>query len=551
VRLWDPALLAENMSASYGEGINFWIMFALFFPAVTGIMAGANMSGDLRDPSRAIPLGTIGAILFTGVVYILFAILLGGSSTRASLTGSSLVVAKVAILPSLIMAGVFAATLSSALGSMMGAPRILQALARDRVLPILLPFAKGSGASNEPRRATILSFGIAQACILLGDLNAIAPVITMFFMITYGAINMATFSEAFSGNPSFRPTFRWCHWTLSLAGALLCAAVMLLISPVGAIVATLVMVALYRYLQQQQLEANWGDVGSGTLFERARRNLLTLQQEPYHKKNWRPSVLAMGSDVILRMGRDLAGSHGVLFMGQVFTGKPEELLERHATAERALRKTSQEQRLDGFPAVTIAPTLAEGISSLVQCCGLGALRPNTVLFGWNTNPESRPRFLGNLRSVVKLGRSLAVLRDLAPEEVVEWDGTIDVWWQGRGPNGHLMLLLAHILTSNPQHEGLTIRLIQMIPSEEGRAGTLEHLKTLIQEVRIDCEPVVVCGSDFAAALSHESRGAALVMLGMADPCTSEDDFLERLDSLAGDVPQVLFVHSAGDMSLRA
>ena len=137
---------------------------------------------------------------------------------------------------------------------------------------------------------------------------------------------------------------------------------MLLISPVGAIVATLVMVALYRYLQRQQLEANWGDVGSGTLFERARRNLLTLQQEPYHKKNWRPSVLAMGSDVILRMGRDLAGSHGVLFMGQVFAGKPEELLERHATAVRALRKTSQELDLDGFPAVTIAPTLTEGIS---------------------------------------------------------------------------------------------------------------------------------------------------------------------------------------------
>jgi len=558
LRLWNGEVMAANLGAGYESGQSFWTMFALFFPAVTGIMAGANMSGDLKDPSRSIPRGTLAAILFTGVVYAFLAVLLGASVSREALQSDSMVVSRTALMPGLIVAGIFAATLSSALGSMMGAPRILQALARDRVIPALSPFARGSGPAAEPRRATIASFAIAQGGILMGDLNAIAPVITMFFLITYGAINVATFFEAFSGNPSYRPTFRWCHWSLSLAGAVLCAGAMLLINPLWAVGAVVIMVVIYRYLQKQELEASWGDVRSGTVFERVRSGLLLLEEERYHPKNWRPSVLTMGGGTgdrlhLAVLGRRLAGSHGLLMMGQVLVGEPDELLERHAKAARLLRKMVADNELQAFPAVVIAPVLRDGISSLIQCCGIGALRPNMVLFGWNQDPDRRGDFEDSLRTAARLGRSMAVLRRLAPSED-PWDlppGTLDVWWQGRGPNGHLMLLLAHLLCTDPDLRGRTIRLIRMLPSEAGREDTTVHLQELARDVRIPCEIVVVSGDTFAETLPRESRGAGLVLLGMADPRSRDDGFVDRLESLVGDMPNVLFVYSAGGMSLHA
>jgi len=558
VRLWDPGLLASNMGAYYESGQNYWMMFALFFPAVTGIMAGANMSGDLKDPGRSIPRGTLLAILFTGAVYIAFAFLLGVSVPRTSLQSDTMVAAKTAIIPVLIVAGVFAATLSSALGSMMGAPRILQALARDNILPVLSPFGKGSGPAGEPRRATILSFCIAQGGVMLGDLNAIAPVITMFFMITYGAINVATFFEGFSGNPSYRPTFRWCHWSVSLVGALTCGGVMLLINPLWAIVAVLIMGALFRYLQRQELQASWGDVVSGAVFERVRLSLLKLQDDQRHAKNWLPAILALGGGSVDRLhlsvlGRRLAGPHGLLMLGQVLVGNPDELLERHTSARRVLRKLVADNGLEAFPVVTIAPKLTEGISSQIQCCGIGVLRPNMVLLGWNSDPERREDFEENLRTVVRLGRSMAVLRCPEPAED-PWampQGTLDVWWQGKGPNGHLMLLFAHLLRSGPDMRDRRIRLVRMLPSEAGREETLAHLKALSEEVRIPCQCVVVVGDDFAQTMRRESSRAALVLLGMADPREHETGFADHLDGLATDLPNVLFVHSAGDMSLHS
>ena len=558
LRLWDPQLLELNWVSSYEPGHNYWIMFALFFPAVTGIMAGANMSGDLENPGRSIPRGTLLSILFTTIIYLAFSVLLGASASREALQSNSMIVSTLALFPSLIIVGVFAATLSSALGSMMGAPRILQALARDKVLPFLTPFGKGSGPSGEPRRATVVSFFIAQTGIMLGDLNAVAPVITMFFMITYGAINLATFFEAFSGNPSYRPTFRWCHWSASLVGTILCGGVMVLINPLWAAAAVAIMLIIFYYLRRQKLESSWGDVVSGAMFERLRRNLLALEELQYHVKNWRPAVLVVGAGSTERLyiaaqGRRLAGPHGLLMLGQVLVGEPSELLERHAKVQRALRTLIADTHLEAFPCVTIAPELTSGISSLVQCAGVGALRPNLVLFGWSCEEEQRTAFEENLRTVVRLGRSMAILRCAEPPEDL-WrvrPGTVDVWWQGQGYNGHLMLLLAHLLCSNPDSRARRIRIMRMLPSEVGREDTEAHLLQLTQDVRIPCEIAVVVGTDFATMVREESRDASLVLLGMADPREQESGFISHLDDLVSDMPNVLFVYSAGDMSLHA
>ena len=205
---FDAGRLGDGWSPP-GDALGFWAVFAIFFPAVTGFTQGVSMSGDLRDPGRSLPAGTFSAVGLSTVVYVAVAVLFAGNLTSADLIADTGAMGTVAAWSPLIFAGVAAATLSSAMASFLGAPRVLQALASDRVFPILNPFSKGHGPTANPRRATILSLGIALATVALGELNAIAPIVSMFFLISYGLLNYATYYEARGGDPSFRPRFRF------------------------------------------------------------------------------------------------------------------------------------------------------------------------------------------------------------------------------------------------------------------------------------------------------------------------------------------------------
>ncbi|MDA7926099.1 amino acid permease [Mariniblastus sp.] len=563
---FDSEVFDENwgnrFSADSQESI--FTMFALFFPAVTGIMAGANMSGDLRDPSKAIPTGTLLSIVFTGAIYFSLALLMGGAREASVLSnygGDSMVIAEISAVPFLITAGVFAATLSSALGSMMGAPRILQAFAKDDVFENLRPFAAGSGEANEPRRATILTFIISQAAILLvADLNTIAPLITMFFMLTYGLLNLATFYEAITKNPSYRPRFRYSHWLTSLAGAVGCLLVMFLISWIWALVAIFGMACVYLYISQKEVETRWGDLHRGLLFERTRKNLLKLEKELHHPKNWRPIILAFSGASWERpqlavYGHWFTAGHGVLTLGYVIQGDVENRLERLQSQERILNAFIQEQKLEAFPAVVAAPTISAGMESLVQTHGLGALRPNTVLLGWPNNEEKIVPFSTTLRSIHALERSVIAMRFNEP--ALELDprtvplGTIDVWWRGN-QNGELMLLLAHLLAQNQRWRSRPIRLLRMIENEAGRDEVLNHLEGLIDNARIVATPHVVVSENAVAAIQATSRSAAIVFMGMAIPEEGEgEEFHKRMTDLAGELSRVVFVKSAGGMSIHS
>ncbi len=458
--------LQANMKPAYPQGQNIFIVFALFFPAVTGIMAGVNMSGDLTSPSKSIPRGTLLAIAFTGVIYLLIAILLGASRPQSELIENSFVMLDIAWSPLLINAGIFAATLSSALGSMMGAPRILQALARDNIFPSLKSFAKGAGSSNEPRNAVVLTFILAEAGILMGDLNAIAPVITMFFMVTYGTINLACFYESITNNPSYRPTFKASHWVTALLGAVGCATVMLLMAPVSAIASIAAMASLHRYIKRKEIQARWGNVSSGVAFERARKSLLKLEEEKYHPKNWRPTVLALSGGAwqrnhLAEFGYLLTAGHGILTLAQIIQGDVEDKVERRRQGETKLRQYIVENDLEAFSSVVVENDLLKGAQAMLQCCGIGGFKPNTLLLGWSEDPERRVPFFKILRLSLELNRSVVMIRS-AGESRLLWtsppDGTIDVWWKG-GRNGNLQLVLAHLLTQNGQWRRHKIRIM--------------------------------------------------------------------------------------------
>lgn len=553
---FDFGILAANWTPKYGENQSFFVIFALFFPAVTGIMAGANMSGDLKDPAYSIPRGTIAAIAFTAVVYLGMAVLLAATRSSEVLTNDAMVVGDISRWPLLITAGVFAATLSSALGSMMGAPRILQALARDNVFRWLRPFEYGSGKTNEPRRAVVLTFIIAQICIVLADLNTIAPLITMFFMITYGLLNLATFYESITRNPSYRPSFRFSHWTTSLLGAAGCLAVMFLIDWRWALVSIGAMALIHQYISLTEVESRWGDLQSGLLFERTRLNLLRLEEHMYHPKNWRPIILALSGagwdrPQLAVYGHWFTSGHGILTLGQVIQGNVKEWLDRREAQERLLHDFIREEELEAFPAVVVAPTISDGIESLVQCQGLGALHSNTVMIGWPTDTARAASFGGLLRTIAGLNRSIISMRltNETSEPRDPPEGTIDVWWRGHR-NGSLMLLLAHLLTTNTEWRNRPIRLMRVIENAAGVSDVQKHLKNLSATSRIKAEVQAIVSPNPEQAIRETSRDAAVVVLGFEAPAEGEEEaFYDRMEQLSGDLPNVVFVDSSGEMSL--
>ena len=554
---FDWGTLRANSGPGF-QGESFWTMFALFFPAVTGIMAGANMSGDLRDPARSIPRGTLAAVVVTGIVYAGQAFLLAGSTDRASLISDNLIISDIAVMASLIALGIFAATLSSALGSMMGAPRIMQSLARDRLFRWLNPMGVKSRKDGEPRRAIFATFIISQAGIMLADLNSIAPLITMAFLVTYGLLNLATFYEAITKNPSYRPQFRFCHWSTSLAGAVGCGLVMLLIDWRWALVATAIVSALHWYLSSVELSANWGNLHSGLLFERTRRNLLKLEDQLYHPKNWRPFVLGLSGTGFTRphlvvFGSWLTADTGVLTLGQVIPGELHDHRARRGSQEKILHAMIKERSLSAFPAVVVAPDYTSGVEALVQCQGLGRLRPNVVLLGCPLSADRMRVFAGLLRNLEGLGRSVVVLRRVdEPED--DWavpTGTIDVWWRGRA-NGELMVLLAHLVQTHSDWQGRRLRLLRVVENEQGTEDVRDHLDSLLREARITGTTKVVVSSHPHSAIQTTSRDAAFVFLGMQTPnAGEEDEYFYRTEKLVGQLQRVALVLSAGGVKLES
>ncbi len=563
---FEWSIFKSNLQPAFQHDDNVFTMFALFFPAVTGIMAGANMSGDLENPSRSIPMGTLSSIAVTGVVYLGMAVMLSGSRNAEVLIEDTLVVRDIAYWPWLITAGVFAATLSSALGSMMGAPRILQAFSRDRVFRSLNFFSADSSLSNEPRRATVVTFLIAQLCVLMGDLNAIAPVITMFFMITYGLLNLATFYESITKNPSYRPTFHYCHWLTSLFGFLGCVAVMFLISWDWALVSILFVTGLHWIIRNREVESRWGDLRSGVVFERARTSLLRLENEVQHPKNWRPNIMAFTGTGWTRphlpiYGHWLTSGHGILSIAQVVIGDAETDAEKLDRYERQLKRFITKEGLQAFPVVVCHETLSSGMEALIQCHGIGGLRTNTVLLGWPNDRSKAGVFGSNSRVITRLNRSVLAARFLNQRETEEkefsdlWEiptGTIDVWWRGM-ENGELMLLLAHLLHRNPGWRSNAIRVLRFVDNPHAIDDVRQHLIDLGAKSRIEFTPeVIFANTSSIEAIRVTSKDAAIVLLGFQTPDEGEEEGLyDRMEELAGDLPRVLLVQSVGGMQLES
>lgn len=554
---FSPLLLRENLMPAWTEEFGFFSVFAIFFPAVTGIMAGVNMSGDLKEPRKSLPRGTLLSIGSTFLIYLVIGFLLAASNSRSILTGESFVMKDTALFPALIFAGVIAATLSSALGSMMGAPRILQAFSRDKVFKKLEFFGKGSGASNEPRRAIILTFGISTIGILAGDLNTIAPIITMFFLMTYGTVNLACFYEMITKNPSFRPAFRMNHWVLALIGSLGCLAVMFLINPIFAGVAILLASLMYYFILRAEILVQWGDMNSGLAFQRARKALLKLEQEKYHPKNWRPSILTLSGGLwnrtnLLHYACCLSADRGIVSLAQILSGELEDRFVRRAEAERLMRKSIRDLNLPAFPVVVVDENFSEGLKSILQAHGIGGLKPNTVLLGWTREDQNSGNFSLILNLAKKMKRSILIVRSLEKEK--EWnvpDGAINVLWNH--PNhSQLALMMGFLLQQDRNWRDKPLRVIRTVAEKADKENIFSEMREMLMLARIDAEIVILPSEDANKALKENLGNSAVLFIGFdpeSDPEKAERQMSELKKYMALD-SDIILVYNSGDFSVN-
>jgi amino acid transporter len=564
---FDPALFAANWKPGYtSPEYGFWSLFAIYFPAVTGIMAGVNMSGDLRDPSRSLVRGTFAAVGVGSLIYLAQIVLCGGSQSRADLIQrpyEALMLNALVGTTFLVAAGVFAATLSSAVGSYMGAPRILQALARDRIFRVLRPLAVGTRKGDEPRRA--LWFTMALALVVLwfasgqgarDAFNTVATLVTMLFLCTYGMVNVAAFVESFGLNPSFRPQFRLFHWSTALLGAAGCVVAMLFIDPWAALLAVAIIVALYIRISRWVVKVAFGDARRGFVYSALAKNLLALRDLASHPKNWRPSILVMSGDpenrlALVQYSVWFEAGRGIVTVTQMLAGDLSAMAERRAEALKRLDEFIRTNDLDVFPEVVVAPDFDAGVRVVLQAQSIGPIKPNIVMMGWPSDPERFQPMVRHIQDIRLLGKSCLVCVDRGLP-VPGRPLVLDLWWRGR-ENGSLMLILAHLLRLNPEWSRTTIRVLRVLPTEAERAGGLEALTKLAQAARIQAQAEVVISEEpFEMILHRYSAKSDLVLLGFQPPEEDEAQaFRDRFNKMLEGLPTTILVSSSGEADLFA
>lgn len=269
------------------HSLSFWAIFAIFFPAMTGVESSVSLSGDLRNPSKSLPLGTISAIIVGSIIYSGVAIFLSYHVPVDRLVEDPLIMQDLASVPSLIIVGIWGATLSSALGGLLSAPRTLKAIADDGIVPKIL--GKTYGPMEEPKIATLATCILTSLGVYFGSVNLIAPLLTMICLICYGVLNLSAGIETLISNPSWRPRFSF-HWAISITGAILCLIAMLMIDAGYALLSLLFVSLVYLAIKKRKITSSWPDIRQGILLFLTRCLIYRLSYGSSTKKSWRPHL---------------------------------------------------------------------------------------------------------------------------------------------------------------------------------------------------------------------------------------------------------------------
>jgi solute carrier family 12 sodium/potassium/chloride transporter 2 len=461
------------------EDGSFWFTFAIFFPAVTGIMAGANMSGDLKDPRRAIPMGTMSSILITMVFYIGIAFLCARIGQPADLRSNQMFMVDNALWAPAVVAGIMGATLSSALGSMLGAPRVLQALAEQKTVPLHSFFAAKT-STNEPRNAIIFTGIIIEICLILGDLNFLAALITMFFLITYGMLNLVVFIQQGMKIISFRPTFKIPRF-VPFIGTTGCVFIMFLINPIFSLVAIVIIISIYLMLAKKQLDAPWGDIRGGLFLVLAERASRLSAKFPRHQITWKPDLLLPIEDPEVWAGpllfiRNITSPSGSIFG---FTIKNENIQKTEASLKDLLTPI-REQGILVNSVVLEDEEFLHGAKLVIQTLKAGAFRPN-ILFLTLGDDKRKDPIIDEIVSQATQNEMGTIILRQHPRMAFGMMQNINIWLRDKSPNWHLAMLITLQLQLN--WEG-RINLVTVADEKRDEKRLYHFLEMLSDQARL-------------------------------------------------------------------
>uniref|UniRef100_A0A8C6Q5P7 Solute carrier family 12 member 5b n=1 Tax=Nothobranchius furzeri TaxID=105023 RepID=A0A8C6Q5P7_NOTFU len=476
----------------------FTLLVGIYFPSVTGIMAGSNRSGDLRDAQKSIPIGTIAAITTTSTVCIL----LFGEGVNGNLVIGTLAWPS----PWVIVFGSFFSTCGAGLQSLTGAPRLLQAIARDGIIPFLRVFGHGK-ANGEPTWALLLTASICEIGIIIASLDSVAPILSMFFLMCYMFVNLACALQTLLRTPNWRPRFKFYHWALSFLGMSLCLSLMFICSWYYAIVAMGIATCIYKYIEFYRAEKEWGDGIRGISLSAARFALMRLEEGPPHTKNWRPQILVLVSvdaeqnveqPRLLSLTSQLKAGRGLTIVGTSVQGTFLNNYTETQKADQSLRKLMETEKVKGFSQVVISSNLRDGTSHLVQSGGLGGLKHNTVMVSWPHNWK-QPEFHQQFRNFIEVVRetTIASLALLVPKNISSYpsngerftEGYIDVWWIVH--DGGMLMLLPFLLRQHKVWRKCKMRIFTVAQMDDNSIQMKKDLLIFLYHLRIDAAVEVV------------------------------------------------------------
>lgn len=543
-------------------------LFGIFFPAVTGFTAGVNMSGDLKDPKKAIPTGTMAAILVGLFVYIGLAIFLHLRVPAEALIGDPNILPHMAFkltkLESsvLVIGGIWAATFSSGLGSIMGAPRILQALSTDRITPAI--FAKGKGPTKEPRNALVLAFLLAEAGVLIAELNAIARIVSMVFLTMYGFLNLTCAIEA-KVSPDFRPTFR-VPATVSIVGAVTCVVIMILLDLPAMIGACALMVGLFAYLQRKQLKLESGDAWGGVWSSLVRSGLFRIAgTEEKLQRNWSPNILAFHGEGLPidqegEFSEALMTGSGIVTRFRMVprSGKaPWATLPESGESESKAKQTGEKEKVVGLfeRDLVVKDDPFEDIQTLCRHYGFAGLEPNTLLLPWHLHQGSFEKFAETIDQATEEDFNVLIYKGTTSEPDEKKAASrksrqIDIWWRVDEGNVAFNVALLRFLTRAPRWENPAVRFILLSADSANNDNLRSTMRRFLRDNRVEASVKIENDSfadrRFVDRVRNVSEGAALTLIGLPNEVDQIDGrVLDEMEELCEKLERVLFFRASG------
>ena len=524
------------------------VVFAVFFPAVTGFTAGIAMSGDLEDPKKSIPTGTIAAIAVGFFVYIALIIFLSFYIDSETLKSDYNILMKIALYAPAVVAGIWGATLSSALAGILGGPRILQAMSADNITPKI--FGKGKGKNNEPVNALFLLFIIALLGVLIGDLDVVARIVSMFYLSAYGFINLSFFLESWA-NPDFQPTFKIKKW-IGLLGFTACFAVMFKLDILAMFGSIAIILGVYAWLQRKQIVLMTGDVWLSVWKKIVANGLQKIDSKPTETcNNWNPNIILFSGEsehrvYLVELGKTLAGRAGIVTNFKLLLDKSN---DSPLPKSDQIVKEEYFERIGVFARQIKVNNIYKGIEDIASIFGFSGVDPNTIMMGWPKGLENSEEYSEMTQKLLYLDYNLLYLDFDRATKFGNYQ-TIDLWWRETdSKNAEMMLNIARFMVQSPKWSSATIRVLFVNNSNVDSEVIETNILNIVEDIRVKVEIKIINNAveqiPFYELISKYSIPTDLTLLGIPNfDINKQTQFVIKTNQLFESIGSTLMVKAS-------